>query len=163
MEKAIVVAYDQNRAIGRDNGLPWGHQLPADLAHFRQLTTGGSIIMGRATFESIGSHPLPNRENIVVSHTPTGVNEVLTAVDLASAYALSRYRIFVVGGAAIYEAALNDVEILYATEIQAQFTDCDRFFPSLDPSQWTETHREQHSADGHNVYDYDFVEYHRTS
>lgn len=65
--KSIVVAYDRNRGIGADNDLLWKRDLPADLAHFKELTTGTSIIMGRRTFESIGSRALPNRENIVVS------------------------------------------------------------------------------------------------
>ena len=67
MKKAIVVAYDKNRGIGENGDLPWGRSLPADLAHFKEITTGGNIIMGRKTYESIGSRPLPNRKNIVLS------------------------------------------------------------------------------------------------
>ena len=89
MNIAMIVAYDQHRAIGKHGNLPWGRSLPADLAHFKKLTTGASVIMGRKTFESIGSRPLPNRENIVISRTPTGVPGVLTAVTLSSALALA--------------------------------------------------------------------------
>jgi len=74
--KAIVVAVDKNNGIGANNDMMWMGDLPADLAHFKKLTTGGSVIMGRKTFESIG-RPLPNRENIVVSRTPTGVDGCL--------------------------------------------------------------------------------------
>lgn len=158
---AVVVAYGHNRAIGVKGSLPWGRSLPADLARFKQLTTGGSIIMGRATFASIGCRPLPNRENIVVSRTPTGVKGILTALSLPSAYALSRYPIFIIGGGQLYAAALPDADVIYATEIDASFPDADTFFPPLDPSQWTEVSRQHHPADERNRYAFDFVEYRR--
>ena len=101
--KAIVVAMDKNNGIGADNDMMWQRDLPADLKHFKELTTGGSLIMGSKTFASIGNKPLPNRENIVVSHTPTGVDGVLTAASIEAAYALARYPIFVIGGGQIYE------------------------------------------------------------
>ena len=81
MKKAIIVAYDRNRAIGRGGDLPWGRSLPADLAHFKQLTKGGGIIMGRRTFESIGSRPLLERKNIVISSRPTDSEGVLTVMN----------------------------------------------------------------------------------
>ncbi|MDO4780809.1 MAG: dihydrofolate reductase [Candidatus Saccharibacteria bacterium] len=161
MTKAIVVAYDQQRAIGVRGDLPWGRSLPADLAHFKQLTAGGCVIMGRKTFESIGSRPLPNRENIVVSSRPTGVNGVLTAVNLPSAYALSRYPIFIIGGGQLYAAALPDIDIIYATEVHASFPEADTFFPPLDMTQWQEVSREHRPADERNAYAFDFVEYRR--
>lgn len=161
MTKAIVVAYDQHRAIGAQGDLPWGRSLPADLAHFKQLTTGGCVIMGRKTFESISSRPLSNRENIVVSSQPTGVSGVLTAVNLSSAYALSRYPIFIIGGGQLYAAALPDTDIIYATEVHASFPKADTFFPPLDMTQWQEISREHYPADERNAYAFDFVEYRR--
>lgn len=161
MTKAIVVAYDQHRAIGAQDDLPWGRSLPADLARFKQLTTGGCVIMGRKTFESIGSRPLPNRENIVVSSRPTGVSGVLTAVNPSSAYALSRYPIFIIGGGQLYAAALPDTDIIYATEVHASFPGADTFFPPLDTTQWREVNRQHHPADERNAYAFDFVEYRR--
>lgn len=163
MEKAIIVAYGLDRAIGLGGDLPWKRGLPADLARFKQLTTGGNVIMGRKTFESIGSRPLPNRENIVISTRPTGVKGVLTAVNFSSALALCRYPTFIIGGAQVYTEALNNPEItkIYATEVQAEFPEADTFFPPLDMSQWQEIAREHHSADEKNVYDFDFVEYQR--
>lgn len=159
--KAIVVAIDKNRGIGADNDLLWVRDLPADLAHFKKLTTGGSIIMGRKTFESIG-RPLPNRENIVVSRTPTGVQGVLTAMSLDSAYELARYPIFVIGGGQIYMAAINEMDVLYVTEVQAEFPQATVFFPQIDKTVWREVSREHHEADDKNKYAFDFVEYCRS-
>ena len=163
MEKAIIVAYDTNRAIGRGGDLPWGRSLPADLAQFKRLTKGGNVIMGRKTFESIGRRPLPERENIVISSRPTGVKGVLTAVNLESALALARYKTFIIGGARVYDDALNTPEIdtIYATEVDALFPDADTFFPELDMTAWEETDRVHHPADEANTYAFDFVIYQR--
>lgn len=163
MEKAIIVAYDTNRAIGRGGDLPWGRSLPADLAHFKRLTRGGNVIMGRKTFESISSRPLPERENIVISSRPTGIKGVLTAVNLESALALARYKTFIIGGAQVYGDALGVPEIntIYATEVDATFSGTDTFFPELDMTVWEETDRVHRPADDDNAYAFDFVTYRR--
>ena len=163
MEKAIIVAYDSNRAIGQGGDLPWGRSLPADLANFKRLTKGSDIIMGRKTFESIGRRRLPDRENIVISSRPTGVKGVLTAVNLESALALARYKTFIIGGAQVYDDALNTPEIdtIYATEVNAAFPDADTFFPELDMTVWEETDRTRCPADEANAYAFDFVIYQR--
>lgn len=158
--KAAVVAMDKNNGIGAENDLLWQRDLPADLAHFKQITTGGSIIMGRKTFESIG-RPLPDRENIVVSHTPTGVQGTLTAGSLRSAYELARYPIFVIGGGQIYSQAMDELDTLYVTEVDATFPEATVFFPPIEPTIWREVSREHHEADERNKYAYDFVEYQR--
>ncbi len=158
MQKALIVAYGRDGEIGAHGDLPWGRNLPGDLAHFKRRTTSGSIIMGRRTFESIGRKPLPNRENIVVSSTPTGVSGVLTALSLESAYALARYPVFIIGGARLYEIALPTVDVIYATEVDAVFPDADTFFPKLG-GEWQEVAREHHEADEKNLYAFDFVEY----
>lgn len=165
MKKAIIVAYDRNRAIGRGGDLPWGRSLPADLAHFKQLTKGGGIIMGRRTFESIGSRPLLDRKNIVISSRLTGAEGVLTVMNLPSALALSHYSTFIIGGARVYADALETPEIdtIYATEIDASFPGADTFFPEIDMSIWQETSRVRHPADADNAYDFDFVIYKRVS
>lgn len=165
MEKAIIVAYDKNRAIGRNGDLPWGRSLPADLAQFKRLSKGGDVIMGRKTFESIGCRPLPERENIVISSRPTGVKGVLTAMNLPSALALSRYPVFIIGGAQVYGDALKmpEIDTIYATEVDAAFPDADTFFPELDMSVWREISRVHHPADTENKYDFDFVTYQRTA
>ena len=163
MEKAIIVAYDTNRAIGRGGDVPWGRSLPADLAQFKRLTKGGDVIMGRKTFESIGRRPLPERENIVISSRPTGVKGVLTAVNLSSALALSRYPTFIIGGAQVYSDALNapEIDTIYTTEVEATFSGADTFFPELDMTVWEETDRVHRPADEANVYALDFVIYRR--
>lgn len=161
--KSIVVAYDQHRGIGADNDLLWGRDLPADLAHFKKLTTGKSIIMGRRTFESIGSRPLPNRQNIVVSSRPTGVQGVITCESLTAAYTMSQYDPIVIGGGQLYEAALPDISCIYATEVDVSFPNATIFFPSLTSGEWHEVSREHYERDEKNQYDYDFVTYIRTS
>lgn len=163
MEKAIIVAYDKNRAIGQGGDLPWGRSLPADLAQFKRLTKGSDVIMGRKTFESIGSRPLPERENIVISSRPTGVKGVLTAMNLSSALALSRYPVFIIGGAQVYGDALKmpEIDTIYATEIDASFPDADTFFPEIDMTVWEETDRVHCPADEANAYAFDFVIYQR--
>lgn len=159
--KAIVVAVGMHNEIGMDNDMPWGRTLPGDLAHFKKTTHGGSLVMGRKTFESMGKKPLKDRENIVVSRTPTGVKGVLTANSLASAYALARYPVFVCGGSRIYEEAIETADTLYVTEVQAVFPGATVFFPKIDTSVWKEASREHHEADERNAYAYDFVLYNK--
>ncbi len=158
--KAIVVAMDRNNGIGADNDLLWQRDLPADLAHFKKLTTGGSIIMGSRTFESIG-RPLPERENIVVSSKPTGVKGVLTAVSIEAAYELARYPIFVIGGGQVFAQTIEDMDVLYVTEVDAEFPQATVFFPPIDKNIWKEASREHHEADERNKYAFDFVTYER--
>ena len=160
---AIIVAYDTNLAIGKHGDLPWGRALPGDLAHFRKLTRGGSVIMGRRTFESIGKKPLPERENIVISSRPTGVEKVLTAMDLESALALARYPVFIIGGAQVYAAALKhpDIDTIYATEVEASFPDANTFFPKINTAVWREVDRQHHPKDEKNRYNFDVVTYTR--
>lgn len=161
--KSIIVAYDKHRGIGADNDLLWMRDLPADLAHFKKLTTGQSIVMGRRTFESIGSRPLPNRQNIVVSRTPTGVDGVITCLSLSAAYDMAQYEVFVIGGAQIYEAALDQMDRLYITEVDAEFPQATVFFPEFDTSQWQEISREHHPVDEKNRYAFDWVVYERVN
>ena len=162
MERALIVAYGRNREIGTRGDLPWGRSLPADLAEFKRRTTGGSIIMGRKTFESIGKRALPDRENIVISRTPTGIPGVLTAIDLESAYALARYPVYIIGGAQVYTTALLTVDVVYATEVDGKFADADTFFPALDEA-WREVSREHFPSDERNTYSFDIVEYRRSA
>ncbi len=161
--KSIVVAMDKKRGIGADNDMMWMGDMPADLARFRALTIGKSVVMGRKTFESIGK-PLAKRQNIVVSRRgPTGVEGVLTALSLQSAYALAQYDVMVMGGGEIYKQAIDDMDRLYVTEIDAEFPAATVFFPEIDPVLWQETEREHHEADAYNKYAYDYVTYERTA
>lgn len=160
MKKALIVAYGRNREIGANGDLPWGRGLSSDLAEFKKRTLGGSVIMGRKTFESIGRRALPDRENIVISSTPTGVSGVLTAVDLDSAYALARYPIFIIGGARVYSSALPGLDVIYATEVDGEFPAADTFFPELS-LEWHEVSRVRHEQDEKNAYSFDMIEYRR--
>lgn len=155
----IIVAYDLSRGIGAANDLLWQRDLPTDMRHFRDITTGNSIIMGRNTFESIG-RALPGRQNIVVTHRPLESIGIETAPDLQSAYALATGRIYVIGGGSIYEQALPDANTVFATEVSATFPQATVFFPELD-SGWRETSRQHHPKSDTDKYDFDFVEYKR--
>lgn len=159
--KSIIVAYDRNRGIGADNDLLWQRDLPADLQHFKDLTTGNTIIMGRKTYESIG-RPLPNRQNIVVSRD-FYAEGVETASSLEEAYQLATHDIFVIGGGQIYTEALNDMDQLYVTEVHADFPNATVFFPEINLSIWQEISRDRHEADEANKYTYDFVTYRKSS
>lgn len=159
--KTCIVAMDRNSAIGFENDLPWGRALKDDMLHFMRSTKGTSVIMGRKTFESMSSKPLPDRENIVISRTPTGVAGVLSALSLEAAYKLARYPIFVIGGGQIYEQAMPDMDKLIVTHVDAEFPEATVHFPQIDPSLWQEVSREHFDADERNVYSFDVVVYDR--
>ena len=156
--KSIVVAYDRNRGIGADNELLWP-SMPADFRHFREITTGETVIMGRKTYDSIG-RPLPNRQNIVVSRSDLTIDGVTVVGTLEDAYAASEHEIFVIGGGSIYAQALTDMDLVHATEIDGAFPHATVFFPALG-AEWHEAAREHHEADEKNAYPYDFVTYER--
>ncbi|MBB3120085.1 dihydrofolate reductase [Pseudoduganella violacea] len=142
----IIVATDAANGIGINNRLPW--HLPEDLAHFKRLTTGHAIIMGRKTFDSIG-RPLPNRRNIVVTRNAAWRHEGVEAVpSLEAARRLlhGEAKAFIIGGAQIYAEALPLVDQIELTEIGQSF-DCDAFFPALNKSEWRETGRIKHCSD----------------
>ncbi len=158
----ILVAYDQNRAIGADNDLPWGRGLPGDLAMFKRVTLDTSVIMGRKTFESIG-RPLPRRENIVISRNPNiDIEGVICVNSLAAAIDAASKEVFVIGGAQIYREALPVTDNVFATEIHATFPEADTFFPDLPENEWLEIKRDHNWQEQNgDAYDYDFVKYKR--
>ena len=145
---SIIVAMSSNRVIGVNNSLPW--HLSEDLKHFKTLTTGHTIIMGRKTYESIGK-PLPNRRNIVISRNLNafyGGVEVVHSLEDAFSTSSNDEEVFIIGGSNIYEQSLHLVDHLYITEIKKAF-EGDAFFPEIDKSLWTESARETHtSSDG---------------
>lgn len=133
---ALVVAYSENRVIGRDGGLPW--RLPTDLQHFRELTTGGVVVMGRRTYASIPERfrPLPERRNLVLSTDPTYVADGAEVFgDLMSALGACGSDCFVVGGGVTYEEALPLAGRVHATEVEGQ-VEGDTFFPELPAGEW---------------------------
>lgn len=159
--KAIVVAYDKNFGIGADNDLLWQRNLPADLQNFKNITNGSPIVMGRKTYESIGK-PLPGRKNIVISRDYKNVDGIDIVGSLQSAYDLAGTGdVFVIGGAQIFGLSMNDVDKIFATEVDAIFDNATVFFPIIDLNIWKEARREKHLADDKNLYNYDFVTYER--
>jgi dihydrofolate reductase len=153
----LVVAIDAQRGIGVDNTLPW--HLPEDLAHFKRVTLGHPIIMGRKTFDSIG-RPLPKRRNIVVTRSRDWRHAgVESAASLAEAIALvGDEPASIIGGAQVFNEAMPLADRMIVTHIHAVYR-CDTFFPEIDAAVWTVTAREDHrSADG---LAYAFVTYER--
>lgn len=154
----LVVAYSDNRVIGKDNALPW--RLPSDLAHFKRTTMGKPIIMGRKTWESLG-RPLPGRPNLVISRNPDYVADgaqVFDNLDAALKACDDHDHACVIGGEQLFRLALPCAQEVVATEVHAHI-DGDTWFPALDPSQWQEAQREPQPTE--NGLDYDFVLYRR--
>ncbi|NRQ50319.1 dihydrofolate reductase [Aeromicrobium stalagmiti] len=155
MTCTIVVAIGHNGVIGRDGDLPWPPT--GDLAHFKALTMGHPLVMGRTTFESIG-RPLPGRTSIVLTRDPTwNADGVEVAGDLAAALARAAELdddVFLVGGAQVYAEALGAglVDRMVVTHVH-QSPDGDAWFPDVDWKAWTETSREAH--DGYDIATYD--------
>jgi len=161
--KSIVVAYDVERTIGINGDLPWAGQIPADMQHFKELTDGQAVIMGRRTFESIPEafRPLPNRQNIVLSLSAQAIEGAQVARNLDEAYELAGENAFVIGGANVYQQALPTVQRVFATEILARTLNGDAFFPSLPKEDWEITKVQDFQADDRNKYDYSFITYDR--
>jgi dihydrofolate reductase len=154
----LVVAIDANNGIGIDNQLPW--HLPEDLAHFKRVTLGRPIVMGRKTFDSIG-RALPGRRNIVITRNAAWAHPgVETAASLEQAIALlGSERASIIGGAQVFNEALAVADEMIVTHIDHVF-DCDTFFPPIDPASWVETARVSHH-DAAIGCDYAFVTYER--
>lgn len=160
MNLSILAAKAKNNVIGKNNQLIW--RLPADLKHFRELTTGETVIMGRKTFESIGK-ALPGRHNIIITrqqnYNAPGC-EIVSSLEEAIQVSRQEENVFIIGGGEIYRLALPLVGTLYLTEVHEKF-EGDTLFPEIDKKIWTETFREDHQADEKNPHDYSFVTYQR--
>jgi len=156
MRLSIVVAMDGNRLIGKDSGLPW--HLPADLAFFKKLTTGNTILMGRKTFYSIG-RPLPNRRNIVITRNAdieiTGC-EVVNSIEEALSLAQGETEVMVIGGAKLYQQILPIVDRLYITQIEGEF-DGDTYFPSYSEAEWSKISLDSREPDENNHHKCHFI------
>jgi dihydrofolate reductase len=156
MRLSIVVAMDSNRLIGKDNGLPW--HLPADLAFFKKLTTGNTILMGRKTFDSIG-RPLPNRRNLVITRNADieiAGCEVVNSIEKALSLVQSETEVMVIGGAKLYQQILPIADRLYITQVEGEF-DGDTYFPHYDEDDWLEVSCESHQPDEKNKHAYHFI------
>ncbi len=157
---SIIVAMARNRVIGLNNTLPW--HLPADLKHFKALTMGHHIVMGRKTYDSIGK-PLPGRTSVVVTrnanYAPPDVT-VVNSFEAAIAACGDDQEIFVIGGAELYRQAIKLADRIYLTEIDADIPG-DTHFAKFDRKLWREAGRVSHAPDEKNLYAYHFVVYDR--
>lgn len=158
MRLTAVVAATENDVIGRDNGMPW--HLPADLQHFKSVTLGHPVLMGRKTFEAIG-RPLPGRRNLVLSRNASfsadGV-ETVASLDEAIAAAGDVPELMIIGGAALYALALPRTTRVHLTRLHMTVTDGDAFFPVLHEGEWQQVSRSpRRPADERNACDMTFL------
>jgi dihydrofolate reductase len=160
MTLSLVVAASINNVIGSDGGLPW--HLPDDLRHFKQLTTGKPVVMGRRTFESIG-RPLPDRRNIVMTRDPayaaTGcdvVSSVSEVLDLAG----DAEELMIIGGGQVYRDFLEYADRIYLTRVRANI-EGDTHFPGIDEAAWQLVSSEHHAADEKHRYAFDLMVFER--
>lgn len=160
MRTAIIVAAAENNAIGKDNKMLW--RLSGDMKHFRELTTGHAVIMGRKTYESLGK-PLPGRMNIIITRNPAYTAEGCAVVAgmeeaLNAAREAGHDMAFIIGGGEIYKQYWNKADILYLTRVHTVIGG-DTFIPSDTDGYWAEKERSLHKADEKNEYDYSFITY----
>ncbi len=165
MERKLsaIVAIARDGAIGAKGGLLC--YMSADLKHFKAVTMGHTIVMGRKTFESFPKGPLPGRQNVVVTRNPgyvapegvTVVHSIAAALEAATMPG----EVYIIGGAQIYNAAMPMVSTLHITRIDAEFPEADTYFPEIEPREWSQAACESHDPDERNPYSYSFVTLHR--
>ncbi len=162
---SLIAALTENHVIGKNNDLPWS--LPDDMKYFMKTTTGHHVIMGRKNYESLPKkfQPLPNRTNIVVTRQKDFiapqchvVHSIQAGIDLAKQN--NEAEVFIIGGAEIYNQALNVTTRMYLTEIKTKLHG-DTFFPDFKKDEWAELSRQHHDIDAKHPYAFDFVVYER--
>ncbi|MBR1928318.1 MAG: dihydrofolate reductase [Paludibacteraceae bacterium] len=162
MISIIVAIADKNNAIGRKGELLC--HLPNDLRHFKEITSGSTVIMGKRTFFSLPKHPLPNRRNIVITDI-TGEQfegaEAAYSIEDAARLADEKKENFIIGGGMVYKQFMPIADKLYITHIHNVWDDADTFFPEINSNEWQLSAIEHHQADEKNPYDYSFAEYER--
>ena len=164
---SIIVAIAENYAIGKKGDLLC--HLPADLKHFKDITSGKTVMMGERTFFSLPKHPLPNRRNIVLTDVPgktfEGAETVYSIEEMVKRLQVTgdglQEEAFVIGGGMVYRQMMPLADKLYITHIHHSWEDADTFFPEIDPAIWEQTSAEKHYADDKNPYDFTFAEYER--
>lgn len=162
MKLSMIVALDRNRGIGQDNDLPW--RLPDDLKHFKALTLGKPVLMGRKTALSLG-RALPGRTNLVLTRSGQvpfeGMQAVASFEDaLAIASSEQAAELCVIGGGEIFRQLLERATDLHLTWVDAAVA-ADTHFPDVDPAQWREVARTHHPVDERHAFAFDFVDYQR--
>lgn len=162
MKVSLIAALDRNRAIGKDNALPW--HLPDDLKRFKALTLGKPILMGRRTAESLG-RALPGRRNLVLTRSgrvPFDGMEAVASIDAALAHAGDVPEVCVIGGGELYAAVLPRATHLFLTHVETVVDDADAYFPVFDMHEWQVVARESHPADAKHAFAYENVDYVRS-
>ena len=155
---AIIVALDEQNAIGRNGDLLC--HLPGDLKHFKKITTGHTVIMGRKTYKSLPKGALPNRTNIVItSDVPENYPgcTVVRSLEEALSRCSDKEKVFIIGGGKLYRSTLYLATQLYLTRIHDTFDDADTFFPEIDFNEWEITGEERHLSNDNPPYDYTFL------
>ena len=157
---SIIVAMSKNNVIGKDNKIIW--HLPEDMKHFKELTTGHTIIMGRKTFESLG-RVLPNRKHIVITHdlnykVDDDNVEIVHNIEEIKKYADSAEENFVIGGAIVYRQLMEYANKMYVTVIDEEFVG-DAYFQKIDENEWKICEETICKKDEKNSYDYRFLTY----
>ena len=157
---SIIVAIAQNGTIGDKNSLLW--HIKEDMRFFRTTTSGHAVVMGRKTFESLGSRPLPKRTNIVITRADRAFEGALTAHSLEEAIRLAEgdEEIFIIGGAQIYREALRIADRMYITRVMHDY-DGDTSFPDIDLSEWKLVAEEKHDRGEEYEYPFAFLTYER--
>jgi dihydrofolate reductase len=158
---SLIAALDRNRAIGRDNQLPW--HLPDDLKRFKALTLGKPVLMGRKTADSLG-RALPRRENLVLTRSgqvPFEGMRAVTSLDEAKQIA-GDAELMVIGGGEIYVLTLPFATCLYLTHVDTVVERADAFFPAVNQDEWCVSSRIAHAGDEKHAYAFEFVDYRRT-
>lgn len=157
---SIIAAIGKNNELGKKNALLWN--MPADMKHFRETTSGHTVIMGQKTYESMG-RPLPNRRNIIVTQDKNfqadGVEISYSLEDTLDSFKDSEDEVFVIGGGQIYKQTIDKADKLYITHVDMDDKDADTYFPEIIPIAWNETHHEEHKMDDKNPYNYTFSVY----
>ncbi len=164
MKISMIAAMAKNRVIGMNNKMPW--HLPADLKHFKAVTLGKPVVMGRKTYESIGK-ALPGRTNIVITSNKSYSlpdAKVADSCDKAIKLAAEQSKeVMIIGGGKIYETMLPKADRLYLTFIDLA-VDGDTYFPDYESvAQWIKTDSQQNLKDEKNIYDYEFVTLNRSA
>jgi dihydrofolate reductase len=156
---SLVAAVDRKLAIGRGNAMPW--HLPEDFRHFKALTLGKPVLMGRLTAQSLG-RALPGRTNLVLTRgdqVPYAGMQAVASLEQALEVAAGAQELCVIGGGQVYALALPRAHVLHLTHVDTEVEGADAFFPSWDPAQWQALPRGSHPADARHAHAFEFVDY----
>ncbi|MCX6199289.1 MAG: dihydrofolate reductase [Bacteroidetes bacterium] len=166
MKISIVVAISENNAIGKNGDLLW--RLPADMKHFKEITYGHHVLMGRKTFESIPPkfRPLNGRVNVIVTRQKDFVAEgckVVSSVEEGIQFSKDNgeTELMIIGGGEIYSRSFQQTDKIYLTKVLDTFPDADAFFPAISDSEWKALSTEKYSTDEKHTYSFDFIELER--